>query len=432
MKVITLIFAALYLLFLPGYVNCCLITPYGANKIRMNTTSDDGSTCDTSTITLTQDSSPHFVGIILSEETAASSVTMASVQNNNADVFMNLDNIMFSYDGCASDPLKTLAGVCGCGVPDTDSDADGVADCIDNCSDTYNPDQGNVDGDEYGDACEPSAQPSTTPSLTPTMSNAPSNGPSFRPSISTKPSSNPTFQPSISSNPSLSPSEMPSRSIAPSNTPTSSPSSSALPSSMPSEFPSYSIRPSTFPSLLPSTTPSTRPSSAPSSNPSTLPSSSSSPSSSPSHTPSSQPSHSPSLTPTSSPTKEDCANPEYLCISGGKRRKLLSDIVANERPKSRGGRLRGVQGSSEYAYRTPRFLKGSKDDTPSYSICRYKISDDKYETKCVDAEELYQLRHDNDDYTYTCGCCDESIAYKNSYNETIYQQITIQYFSTIL
>ncbi|MFN8408688.1 MAG: hypothetical protein U0V45_05055 [Flavobacteriales bacterium] len=30
-------------------------------------------------------------------------------------------------------PLKTAAGICGCGVPDTDSDGDGTADCNDGC-----------------------------------------------------------------------------------------------------------------------------------------------------------------------------------------------------------------------------------------------------------------------------------------------------------
>lgn len=33
-------------------------------------------------------------------------------------------------DTCPEDPLKTLPGECGCGVPDTDSDKDGIADCL--------------------------------------------------------------------------------------------------------------------------------------------------------------------------------------------------------------------------------------------------------------------------------------------------------------
>jgi len=36
-------------------------------------------------------------------------------------------------DGCPDDPDKTEPGVCGCGVPDTDSDSDGAADCVDGC-----------------------------------------------------------------------------------------------------------------------------------------------------------------------------------------------------------------------------------------------------------------------------------------------------------
>lgn len=36
-------------------------------------------------------------------------------------------------DPCPGDPNKTDPGICGCGVPDTDSDGDGAADCIDDC-----------------------------------------------------------------------------------------------------------------------------------------------------------------------------------------------------------------------------------------------------------------------------------------------------------
>ena len=36
-------------------------------------------------------------------------------------------------DGCSSDPGKIAPGVCGCGVPDSDTDGDGQEDCIDPC-----------------------------------------------------------------------------------------------------------------------------------------------------------------------------------------------------------------------------------------------------------------------------------------------------------
>lgn len=36
-------------------------------------------------------------------------------------------------DGCPDDDQKTAPGICGCGVPDVDSDGDGTADCLDQC-----------------------------------------------------------------------------------------------------------------------------------------------------------------------------------------------------------------------------------------------------------------------------------------------------------
>ncbi len=37
-------------------------------------------------------------------------------------------------DNCPDDPDKMVPGVCGCGIPDVDSDGDGTLDCLDNCS----------------------------------------------------------------------------------------------------------------------------------------------------------------------------------------------------------------------------------------------------------------------------------------------------------
>ncbi len=40
-----------------------------------------------------------------------------------------------NFDSCPDDPDKTDPGVCGCSIPDTDTDADGTPDCIDLCID---------------------------------------------------------------------------------------------------------------------------------------------------------------------------------------------------------------------------------------------------------------------------------------------------------
>jgi hypothetical protein len=43
------------------------------------------------------------------------------------------DTVEITSDGCPSDPNKVVPGVCGCGVPDVDSDGDGTLDCLDGC-----------------------------------------------------------------------------------------------------------------------------------------------------------------------------------------------------------------------------------------------------------------------------------------------------------
>lgn len=57
-------------------------------------------------------------------------------------------------DTCPADPDKTEAGVCGCGVAETDSDGDGVADCVDNCPNDADPLLTDADNDGLGDVCD--------------------------------------------------------------------------------------------------------------------------------------------------------------------------------------------------------------------------------------------------------------------------------------
>lgn len=50
-----------------------------------------------------------------------------------ADTDTDGDATADCLDGCASDAAKTAPGICGCGVADTDTDSDGTADCNDSC-----------------------------------------------------------------------------------------------------------------------------------------------------------------------------------------------------------------------------------------------------------------------------------------------------------
>jgi hypothetical protein len=51
------------------------------------------------------------------------------------DIDSDSDGVFDCNDPCPIDPYKTALGVCGCGISDSDSDGDGVADCIDQCPD---------------------------------------------------------------------------------------------------------------------------------------------------------------------------------------------------------------------------------------------------------------------------------------------------------
>lgn len=78
------------------------------------------------------------------------------------------DGTLDCYDGCPNDPAKTSLGICGCGVPDLDTDLDGIKNCIDpdddndgiadindNCPLAINVDQKDIDLDGIGDVCDP-------------------------------------------------------------------------------------------------------------------------------------------------------------------------------------------------------------------------------------------------------------------------------------
>ncbi len=53
-------------------------------------------------------------------------------QGNECDSDDDDDGAPDASDGCPNDADKTSPGICGCGVPDIDSDGNGTADCLDN------------------------------------------------------------------------------------------------------------------------------------------------------------------------------------------------------------------------------------------------------------------------------------------------------------
>ena len=70
------------------------------------------------------------------------------------DIDTDNDGTLDCDDGCPSDPCKVDPGICGCGIADTDADGDGILNCDDNCPDDYNPGQEDDDLDDAGNACD--------------------------------------------------------------------------------------------------------------------------------------------------------------------------------------------------------------------------------------------------------------------------------------
>lgn len=65
-----------------------------------------------------------------SSRTGTITITAADADNSPQTVTVQQD----PADNCPSDPLKTDLGLCGCNIPDTDSDGDGTPDCHDTCA----------------------------------------------------------------------------------------------------------------------------------------------------------------------------------------------------------------------------------------------------------------------------------------------------------
>lgn len=98
---------------------------------------------------------------------------LEDVSKENIQLLFSIQDT-FVADNCPEDPNKTEPGICGCGIPDADTDTDGTPDCydncpndssddidgdsvcgyVDNCPNDSNFDQTDADSDGLGDACD--------------------------------------------------------------------------------------------------------------------------------------------------------------------------------------------------------------------------------------------------------------------------------------
>jgi hypothetical protein len=70
------------------------------------------------------------------------------------DVDTDGDNVLDCLDQCPNNVEKSLPGVCGCNVADLNSDGDTILDCLDTCPTVTDEQQTDNDGDGLGALCE--------------------------------------------------------------------------------------------------------------------------------------------------------------------------------------------------------------------------------------------------------------------------------------
>ena len=110
--------------------------------------------------------------------------------------------VLDPVDNCPNDSTKFFAGICGCGVPDADTDGDSVANCIDLCPTDSAKSVPEVCGcgvadidlnnNNTMDCLDPQSTPTQTP--TPTATQTPAPTPTPDDGISTLSLSKPTLK----------------------------------------------------------------------------------------------------------------------------------------------------------------------------------------------------------------------------------------------
>lgn len=70
------------------------------------------------------------------------------------DTDTDMDGTPDCKDSCPNEPKKTDPGFCGCNSPDTDSDNDGIPDCADSCSQQGKPGRRLFRKLQHGPACK--------------------------------------------------------------------------------------------------------------------------------------------------------------------------------------------------------------------------------------------------------------------------------------
>jgi len=119
----------------------------------------NGTTLFSSDVSKNSDDKDHMITFLVTGPNISSTTWVVCFEDTEGGGDRDYNDLVVEIvvNDCPWDPNKTSPGVCGCGVPDTDTDGDGTPDCIDECPNDSNktePGQcgcGTPDTDSDGD-----------------------------------------------------------------------------------------------------------------------------------------------------------------------------------------------------------------------------------------------------------------------------------------